>query len=166
MKENCARPMLGKHHTAESIEKIKLAMSKQTFSSETRKLLGERSKERWQNEEYRLRLIESISGFHHTDEEKAKRSAEMKERWKNEEYRRYMSEINSGKNNPMYGKPLSDDHKRKISEANKQRATEEYKQRRRDSMNVVKDKYYQYKSSGGTLSWNEFQRALKNGEVL
>ena len=40
MKENCSRSMLSKHHTAESIEKIKLARSKQTFSSETRKLIG------------------------------------------------------------------------------------------------------------------------------
>jgi len=64
----------------------------------------------------------------HTDEFKEKRSKMSKKLWKDESYRKKMSEVRSGKNNPMYGvrltgeknhnygKHLSTETRRKISE--------------------------------------------------
>jgi len=43
----------------------------------------------------------------------------MKGLHRSEETKRKIGEAMKGKNNPMYGKPLSEEHKRKISETRK-----------------------------------------------
>ena len=48
-------------------------------------------------------------------EERQRRSERAKETWANDEFRK----SRSGENHPLFGKHLSDEHKRKISEANK-----------------------------------------------
>lgn len=75
----------------------------------------------------KLHSIENTNmlGKHHSDETRAK----MSEAWKtrrlkpvSEETKRKMSEAHKGENNSMYGKHLSEETKHKISEAMKRRA--------------------------------------------
>lgn len=60
-----------------------------------------------------------------------------------------MSEARKGENNPNYGKRLSGETKNKISE----------------NMNAVKFLYVVYKNNGGNKKWNDFQKALKTGDI-
>lgn len=60
-----------------------------------------------------------------------------------------MSAARMGKNNPNYGKKLSDETKAKISTIKK-------------AINML---WNVYKTNGGTLSSTEFRKALKNGEI-
>jgi len=91
----------------------------------------------------------------------------------------------TGKNNPLYGKNHSEEAKAKISASmtGKQRSTEtrlkisnakkgkkitpftsEHRQKLSEAKNVCSERYRQYKSNGGTLSWNEFQSSFKATE--
>ena len=60
-------------------------------------------------------------GWHHTDDTKKMLSSIAKKRWENQAYREKvianLPDV-SGKNNPRYGKPVSDETRRKISVAN------------------------------------------------
>jgi len=55
-----------------------------------------------------------------------------------EETRIRMSEINKGQNNPMYGKKISEEHKRKISEFNKSRIVSEETRKKLREINLGK----------------------------
>lgn len=52
------------------------------------------------------------------------------------------------------GKLLPDEQKRKMSLSHK------------NYMLSVKESYKLYKKNNGTLTWNDFQKALKNGEII
>lgn len=82
----------------------------------------------------------------------------------NEERKEHFRRINLGENNPMYGKHLSEDTKDKIRQSNKLLMTEERRKKCASIIAIVKEKFLLYKNNGGTLSWNEFQRAIKSGE--
>lgn len=85
-----------------------------------------------------------------------------------------------GPKNPMYGKCLSDEHKNKIRLANigkhhteetKRRISEAQKGRARPEETRIKMEntriaYKQYKQTGGKLSWNDFQQAYANNEII
>ena len=115
-------------------------------------------------------------GKHHTDETKQKISIVNKDRL-------------SGENHPMYGKHHTDETRQKISEANKgHKHTDETKLRIGEAVrgrpNAMKGKhisdqvkenirkakqaqmhmrstwYKKYKSLGGNLSWNDFQKMI------
>ena len=116
-------------------------------------------------------------GKHHSEETKAKLSLRM-----------------SGENNPFYGKHHSeetkrligenttkcrtgchhsDDTKNKIREAQLGEKNHNYGKKTPDNViNKMKlshqrysSLYKEYKSNGGLLSWNEFQKAVKAGEL-
>ena len=93
----------------------------------------------------------------------------------------------SGKENPMYGKAHSEETRAKMSAARKGKKLSEetrakmstahkgkkFSEEHRVRMSVacksvttrVATLYTTYKNSGGTLNWNEFQKALSNGVI-
>ena len=72
------------------------------LSEKTKKLISEKIKEKYTDEEYRRKISESHIGFRHSDETKKK-----------------FSEINSGENHNMYGKTHSEESKKKMSKSRK-----------------------------------------------
>jgi hypothetical protein len=112
-------------------------------------------------------------GCHHTEETRAKMSANHSHYWKgkkrSEETRAKMS-LNhadfSGKENPMYGKMHSEETRSKMSAAQKGKIHSEETRAKmsttRKSMGVL---YTTYKNNGGTLNWHGFRKALSNGEI-
>lgn len=105
------------------------------------------------SDESKLLISKSNKGRKLTDEHKRIVGEASKRMWENPEYRKYMSEIMSGKNNPMYGirlcgslshsygKKLTEEQRRKISEAKKGKPghpqSEEHKERLRRLMTGV-----------------------------
>lgn len=57
---------------------------------------------------------DGVKGYIHTKEAKKKISEASKRMYENPEIKKKLSERMSGKNNPMYGKPLSEEHKEKL----------------------------------------------------
>lgn len=107
----------------------------------------------------------AYTGRKHSDETKKKISASH-ERYVNNEYRqklsdakkkywtderrRDMSERTRGSNNPFYGRHPSSDTRKKLSES-------------ASRIGKIKSEAYKlYKSDGGVLSWNEFQKVIFN----
>lgn len=70
-------------------------------------------------DEYRERMRISSTGKKHTEESKLKIGKASRERKYSDEFKLKMSELKKGKNNPYYGKKLSEEHKKKISESMK-----------------------------------------------
>ena len=60
-----------------------------------------------------------------------------------------MSAAKQGEKNPNYGKRFDGEHRAKISAA----------------IQSEKVLYVAYKNNGGILKWNDFRKALKNGEI-
>lgn len=129
----------GKHHTDEAKQKM-----------------SEASKAKWLDQEYRAKNIETNKS-RWTDEMRLAES----ERWKSyfkehpasEELRKKRSENAKGDKNPMYGKPCSEERKRKIIEG------------QRKTNNAYKFLYEIYASSGGKLSKSLFRKAIKSGDI-
>ena len=107
----------------------------------------------------------AYTGRKHSDETKKKISASH-ERYVNNEYRQKlsdakkkywtderrmdMSERTRGSNNPFYGRHPSSDTRKKLSES-------------ASRIGKIKSEAYKlYKSDGGVLSWNEFQKVIFN----
>lgn len=110
-----------------------------------------------------------------------------------EEYKKFMKEINQGNNNPFYkkhhtpealekmrnyrlGKKLSKSTLEKMSKSLKGHAgfkghthSEESRNKMRVSLKLkmtkVKESYQKYKLKNNKITWNEFQKLYKNGEV-
>lgn len=100
--------------------KISEANKNRVYSKETRKKIGEANSKRIISEETRRKMSESSKGKTHSLQTKMK-LRKLKLGFKHtEEAKRKMSENHidvSGKNNPMYGKKFTDEHRRKISES-------------------------------------------------
>lgn len=152
-------PMCGKHHTEESKKKMSEARTK-FYQDHPDAMLGENN---------------PMYGRHHTEEHKKKISEKMKDYWTDEKRLEYSNKF-SGENSPMYGKHLSDEAKRKLSESHKGKATwnkckktsEDVKLKIKQSsigkhndIKLVAEQYKAYKSAGGDLSWNDFQKYYK-----
>lgn len=152
-------PMYGKHHSEESKKKMREARIK--FHQE--------------HPDFMLGENNPMYGKHHTEERKKMMSEKMKEYWTDEKRIEFSKKF-SGENSPMYGKHLSDEAKRKISEANIGRAawnkdkktSEDVKLKikqssvdKHENTKLVAEQYRLYKSTGGDLSWNDFQKYYK-----
>ena len=136
-------PNYGKHHSEETKRKIAEGNKGKIVSEETRKKMSEVNKGRTYSEEYkqrmseickgrvvsdetRERISEALKGREFSEEHKAKLSEVAKERWKDEEYRKAHSGENHpmfdcGENNPMFGKTHTEEARKKISDAAKER---------------------------------------------
>lgn len=116
-------------------------------------------------------------GYHHTDEAKQKIRSNNAHYWKGKKLSpthiqnlRDNHQDFTGDNNPFYGKKHTDETKAKISAAHKGKSQDaEQVQKMRETklkqMSVIKNLYNAYKENGGQLKWNDFQKALKNGEI-
>lgn len=99
------------------------------------------------------KISESKKGKKHSEETRAKISASLQ-----------------GENNPNYGKKLSDEARTKISTNNGRywkgkKFSEEHRTKISSAYQGKKVLYAAYKNNGGTLKWNEFQKALSNGAI-
>lgn len=160
--------MFGKHPSKESREKMSVALKKyhqaHPFTDEQRE---------------HFREINSgennpMFGKRNSEESNKKRSESLKGRQFTDEHRRKIAESNTGKKR-------TDDQRKRISESTKAAMTDEVREKLSNShkgihpseesrkkmsqlaakrMQIVASKYKEYKKSGGSLSWNEFQKEL------
>lgn len=111
-------------------------------------------------------------GKHHTNETRARISATEKGRMLTEEHKAKISAAKRGKTHTEEakakisaanrGRTRTEEHKSKISAAWKgKKRSEENKAKMRENMIKTKALYAEHKNNGGTLSWNEFQKYLK-----
>ena len=153
-------PFYGKHHTEESLKKIREASRKYWLDEDHRRQQSERGKGRKQSPETIAKRVEKLLG-HETSEDTRKK----------------ISQANSGRK-------FSDEHKHKLSIARRKRiTTDETKSKMSDSAKRVmsdlehrkkisdtvkrqkqekKALYDEYKLSGGILMWNDLQSFLKH----
>jgi hypothetical protein len=112
-KEKMAVVRTGKHPSEESKEKNRLSHLGKSWSEETRAL----TKVMRATSEYRERMSLAHKGKQYVSEEGKKSISEKAlARWAQPGFKEHFSESRSGENNPMYGKPLTEDHKKKDSE--------------------------------------------------
>lgn len=140
------KPMLGKHHTPETCQRISEAKIGKHFSEEHKQNISEALKGNKNN-----------LGNHHSDE--TRKIMSEKQMGQNnsfygkkhsEESLEKMRNATSGKNNGFYGKHHDSETCRKISETKKKNY-------------AIKLKAYEdYISKGGTLKWKEFQKEYSN----
>jgi group I intron endonuclease len=138
-------PFFGKHHSAESIEKMSIVKIGKVASVATKEKLsiihsGENNSffgkhhsaesiekmsiakiGKKMSEETKTKLSIANTGKHHSEETKKKISEFLTGKPKSDEAKKKISENHadvSGENNPMFGKHHSDEAKKKISKAN------------------------------------------------
>lgn len=148
-------PMYGRHHSDEAKIKISKA-SKEMWKNEShRQYMSNIMKNREFSEEHRCNISKSkmgeknsMYGTHHTDEEKEHLRQTTKASW-NEERRRKQSE-------QLKGHTVSEETKAKIGNANRGKT---YTNEQKRHLLEISAKYKEYKTSGGTMTWNEFQKA-------
>ena len=107
-------------HSDEFLRALKARMNGNTFSAGRK--MSESHKKALADANRRRKHGKTFLGHKHTEEAKAIMSQKARERWENPEYRaKEMSHKRSmkGANNPRYGAVVSEDTRRKISEANK-----------------------------------------------
>ena len=148
-------PMYGKHHTEESIKKIKNHLP--DLSGENNPFYG-----RHHTEESKKKISESGKGKHSGS------NNGMFGKHLSDEHRQKLSESgkgkHSGKNNGMYGRHHSEETKKKISDSRKLKNRSRSNNtvaRVSESRHTVSEAYYKYKSDGSTMSWNDFQKHRK-----
>lgn len=175
-------------------------------SDETKQKMSDAQKGKHHSEKTKEVLKKKCSGWHHTDEAKQKiseagKSREFSEECRNkiskslkekyasgwnpnkghevsEETRKKIGDANRGENNGNFGKHLSEEHKRRISESGKASWTDERrtqqsikasKRRHSDETKASLSKkkqqkaalYNRYKLLGGLLKWNYFNKYFK-----
>lgn len=82
------------------------------------------------------------------------------------ETKQKISESKKGERHHFYDKHLSAEHKQKISESTKGIPTPiEAKQKLSEGRRAIKILYDIHKANDGNKSWNEFQHALKTGDI-
>ena len=118
-----------------------------------------------------------MKGKTHTDEAKTKISENNARYWKGKKlsptHIQHLRENHANvsvENNPFYGKHHSDAAKEKMSAAKKGRTLSDVTKAkigaaRKEQFTAIKFMYNVYKNNGGVKRWNDFQKALKNGEI-
>lgn len=122
------------------------------------------------SDEARQRMSESrkgrqstFKGKSHTESAKIKQSQSHLGKTHSEETRRKMSQSNIGK----HSHSPSEETRLKMSNAHKgKQYSTEYKQKSSARVQQVKEAYLTYQSNGGSMKWQEFQHAIKIGEIL
>ena len=163
-------PMYGKHHSDESKKKMSDAIKAnptsywkgKSLSEEHRRKLSESGKGKHSGEN------NGMYGKHLSEEQKRKMGESLKAAW-TDELRKRQSEKFSGENAPMYGKHHSEEAKKKISDSHKGKPSklkdrprpDDVVERISESKQIMSDAYHKYKSDGGTMSWNDFQKHYK-----
>ncbi len=147
--------MFGKHHS-EEVKTIISKVTKERWEDDSyRKQMSDILKSREFSEEHRRKLSESklgdkngMFGTHHTDEEKEHLRQISKSYW-TDERKKEQSEQRKGHF-------VSDETKKKIGNALRGRTQSD---EQKAHLLSVSEKWKEYKSTGGTMTWNEFQKA-------
>ena len=101
-------------------------------------------------------------GKHLSDETRKKISESEKGKITSEETKAKQRASKLGEKNPMYGKHISDSHKQAIHDKlTGRKRSEEACKKSKETFKQISAKYFEYKSNGGTLGWNEFKHFLK-----
>lgn len=125
-------------------------------------------------------------GKHHSREQRDKWSNDRKGRKLNEQWKQHISEnsahvagfkghkhteeakqlIAHNVSRALKGRAFTDEHRKAISESKKGKAiSEEFKQQLKNTYKAIVYMYNIYKKNGGMLKWNDFRKALSNGNV-
>lgn len=166
--ENNISEMCDIHHRNDTTESIK-------YNEEHYDLWGF---ERDENGDYKFELGKYVVFMTHREH------AKYHGKFCSEQTRKKISANTKGEKNPFWGKKHTPETLAKISNALKGRSsprrgtkmTEGQKQKLRDAhkklapktserQQAAADLYKRYKSQGYNISWNDFQRALKNNEI-
>lgn len=145
-------PMHGKHHTEESKKKMsesqKLVWEDDDYRINHSNALKQHYKDNPVSQETRRKLSETSKRALNTPEMHSKLSAIQKKRWNS----------------------MSDEDRAKISAAISASRTEEVKrsaaEKSKIKVDITKALYKEHKDSGGTMSWNEFQKYVKDHKEL
>lgn len=154
-------PMKGKHLSQETKNRLSKINTGKRHTEETCKIISECSKRQWQNDESRQRIMANkprgknhpFYGKHLTDEHKQNLSDSHKGIKLSDKTKQLMSESRKGEKNYNYGKHLSQETKDKLSKSCRKSSLEKIAH--------VKAAYAEYKSNGGTLKWNDYQKWYK-----
>ncbi len=155
-------PMKGKHLSQETKDRLSKINTGKHHTEETCKIISECSKRQWQNGESRQRIMANkprgknhpFYGKHLTDEHRQHLSDSHKGIKLSDKTKQLMSESRKGEKNYNYGKHLSQETKDKLSNSCRKSSLEK--------IAPVKAAYAEYKSNGGTLQWNDFQKYYKS----
>lgn len=112
------------------------------LSEETKRKISETNKIVMQDPVIKAKCGASMRGKHHSEETKKRMSDASKGKPKSEEMKKNLSAAKKGKSTWIKGKTLSDEQKKNMVSVRK-RASLLYKE---------------YKASGGTLGWNDWQK--------
>ena len=117
-------PFFGKHHSAESCQKMSKSRKGKHLSAETRKKLSEAKKGKHHSEETRKKMSEAKKGENnpffgkHRSAETCKKIAEAnKGKHRSAETCKKIAESKKGENHPFFGKHRSAETRQKLSEA-------------------------------------------------
>lgn len=175
----------GKRLSEEHRKHISDGNKGRVVSSDTKNKISIANKGRIFSHEHRYKLKLSHLGRKLSEEHKKKISDSNKGKVISEETREKLSNALSGENHYLYGKHLSDEHKKHISDSHVGKCwitdegrhrISEYakshvvsnetrlllKERHSLRLKFMSEKYLDYKLSGGTMSWNKFQKEFKN----
>jgi hypothetical protein len=112
--------MMGWTPSEETKKKISKAVSKYYESPEAREINRKLAIKQWSSEENRNNLSSILTQTWSSEEKRMMASDRAKKRWENEDFRNNQIEkhkgLQSGENNPMYGKTRTEEERRKISE--------------------------------------------------
>ena len=149
--------MYGMHHTDESKDKISKASKDRWADESYRQHMSDVMKDREFSEEHCRKLSESkcgeknpMHGKHHTEEEKEHLRQTSKAYW-TEEKRQEQSEQRKGH-------AVSDETRVKIGDALRGK---KHTDNQKAHILSVSARYKEYKANGGTMTWNEFQKAAR-----
>ena len=107
----------GIKRSKETIQKIKDSQKGRVFSEEHKRKISESHKGKKLSEIHRKKISEGNKGRTPTEETIKKISKANIGKKHSEETKRKLSALNKGKNHPQYGKPVSEETKLKLSEA-------------------------------------------------
>lgn len=183
--KNNARAMLGKHHSEESKKKIsennaRFFLGKSLSDDHKRKLVENHANISGENH--------PMYGKHHSEESKKKISDSRKGNNYGYVGENHWLYGKTGEGTPHYGMKVSEEGRKHMSDAHKgHKDSEETRKKKsisaknkqpvsdetRYNMSVAQKQcvgnrslaFKEYKLSGGDLSWNEFQQAIKNGLI-